>query len=78
METSCEEELAASKQYAQELFNQLSLNAAILVVLLDQAGGMAEVTKEELESIDVTKANARLYYDEEREVYVIEGMYEDA
>lgn len=63
------------QEYALETFEQLKLNAAILVILLEQAGGLAEFTKEELESIDVSAANARLHYDEDRNVYVLEGVY---
>jgi hypothetical protein len=71
-------ELEDMRAWARDLFEQLKLNAAVLVILLEQAGGVAEFTPEELSAIDVNRANVRMYLDEERNVYVVEGLYDDA
>lgn len=66
------------KLHNDELMEMLKWNAAIVTVLLEQAGGVAEVSAEDLQRIDLSKANATVEYDSERDVYVIKGVYEDA
>lgn len=66
------------KLHNDELMEMLKWNAAIVTVLLEQAGGVAEVSAEDLQRIDLSKANATVEYDSARDVYVIKGVYEDA
>lgn len=74
-ETSSEEVEAYSVQYVQELQESLNWHAAILTVLLQEAGGVVEVEAKDLEGIQLDRAKASVSYDEERKVYTIEGLY---
>lgn len=73
LETSSEH---TEKEY-QELLQMLKWSNAVLSVLLEEAGGVVEIDKEVLHGIDLNKVVAGLYLDEERNVYVVEGVYED-
>jgi hypothetical protein len=54
------------------LLENLKLNAAVCVILLEQAGGLAEFTPEDLAAINLGKVNVTLSHDEERNLYVLE------
>lgn len=69
------ETVAYTAEQIKELQDSLNWHAAILTVLLLEAGGVVEVDAKELGKIDLNKAKARISYDEEREVYTIEGLY---
>lgn len=78
LETSSElSELDQLRQDYDLLLENLKLNAAVCVILLEQAGGVAEFTPDELASVDLGRSNVRLSHDEERNVYVVEGVYEN-
>lgn len=53
----------------------LNWHAAILTVLLQEAGGVVEVEAKDLEGIQLNRAKAQVTYDGERDVYTIEGLY---
>lgn len=74
-ETSSELEQVIA--HRDEVMNMLKWNAAIVAILLEQAGGVAEVTREDLERVDLSKVNATVEYDQERDMYVIKGVYDD-
>lgn len=62
-------------EYVKELQESLNWHAAILTVLLAEAGGVVEVEAKDLEGIQLEKAKAQVSYDEERNAYIIEGLY---
>ena len=62
----------------QELYENLKLNAAVCVLLLEQAGGAAEFTPEELQAVDLSKSNIALSFDEEKKIYRLEGVYDES
>lgn len=63
--------------HRDELMDMLKWNAAIVAILLEQAGGVAEVTRADLERVDLSKVNATVEYDQKRDMYVIKGVYDD-
>lgn len=73
-ETSFEELKALYK----ETYDNLRWVMAINSVLLQEAGGAAEINRETLESIDLNKTRVEITYDVERDVYKVEGVYNDA
>ena len=74
-----EESLSETSSEARiaELYEMLRWNVGILTVLLQEAGGLVEIDKPTLEGIDVSKARTVVSYDEDREVYIVEGVFED-
>lgn len=60
-----------------ELYEMLRWNVGILTVLLQEAGGLVEIDKATLEGIDVMKVRTVVSYDEEKEIYKVEGVFED-
>lgn len=70
-----EEETVYTNGYVKELQESLNWHAAILTVLLQEAGGVVEVEAKDLEGIRLDRARAQVSYDEERKVYTIEGLY---
>lgn len=70
-------EVANLRLHNDELMEMLKWNAAIVAVLLEQAGGVAEVEREDLERIDLSKVNATVEYNQEKDIYVIKGVYDD-
>jgi len=61
----------------EQVVESLNWHAAILAVLLQEAGGIVEIRKDELTGIQLDKAKVSITYDKERKVYVIEGLYTD-
>lgn len=59
----------------KHLRESLDWHAALLTVLLLEAGGVVEVDAKELEKIDLNRAQARISLDEERNVFIVEGLY---
>ena len=74
-ETKVVEGDEVSNDEIETLRQSLDWHAAILTVLLLEAGGVVEVDAKELEKIDLNRAQARISFDEERNVYIIEGLY---
>jgi hypothetical protein len=70
-------EMAQLIAHRDEIMDMLKWNAAVMAILLEQAGGVAEVTRQELESVDLAKVNATVEYDAQRDIYVIRGVYEE-
>jgi hypothetical protein len=66
-----------SIEYVHELQNMLNWNAAIVYILLAEAGGLVEVKREVLEAVDVASVNTQVSFDQNKDVYVIEGVYKD-
>jgi hypothetical protein len=64
-----------SSEYVAEIEHSLNWHAAILAVLLQEAGGVVEVKAEDLEKIKLSEAKASVVYNEDRNVYIIEGLY---
>ncbi len=71
-----EESEVYSEEYVESLRENLNWSTAILTVLLQEAGGAVEVSREDIEGIDLNRASASVKYDEAREMYIIEGNYE--
>lgn len=71
--TSSEESLLEELQGKREA---LKWSNAVLAVLLQQAGGVVELTKEDLESIDLNKLTITATYVAARDIYVVEGEFE--
>lgn len=72
-----EEQRDALKAYAAELYEKLRWNIGISIVMLQEAGGVVEIEKEVLESINIDTVQLMVRYDEEREIYIVEGVFED-
>jgi hypothetical protein len=68
-EISSEEELS--------LRENLDWHAAILAVLLEEAGGAVEISAEDLNGISLASAQATVSYDPERDVYTIERVRQE-
>jgi hypothetical protein len=66
-----------SAEVLAELQQSLDWHAAILAVLLQEAGGVVEVKADDLTGINLAQARASISYDDERKVYIIEGLYTD-
>jgi len=64
-----------TNEYVQELQDSLNWHAAIMTVLLAEAGGVVELSGKELNAIQLDRAKAQVSYDEDRDVYIIEGLY---
>lgn len=60
------------------LNDMLNWHAALLAVLLEEAGGVVEVKSEDLYAIDLASAKATITQDEDRGVFIIERMVFDA
>jgi hypothetical protein len=67
----------SSEQY-QELMTSLNWHAAILAVLLEEAGGAVEVSAEDLEKINVVTARVRITRQDETNTYLIERQVAEA
>lgn len=67
----------ALREHRDQIMEMLKWNTAIVSVLLQEAGGLVEIPKETLEGIDLTKTQTLVTPDEERGVYIIEGVFED-
>lgn len=63
------------KEYITTLEENLNWHAAILAVLLQEAGGVVEVDAEELRRINLSKAQAAISFDPENNTYKVEGLY---
>lgn len=74
---SDDEALRLMKEAYDLAVENWKVNAAVCVILLEQAGGMAEFTPEQLEAVDLNRANVTVTHDEERNMYVIEGSYDE-
>ncbi len=72
-------EESPSETSYDEVVEMLKWNTAILIALLDHHGGMINVEKELLESIDLRKRAVRISFDEEKATYIVEsGEINDA
>lgn len=66
-----------SEEEYQTLVRDKEWLAAINAVLLQEAGGVVEITKEALKSIDLTRTQFEIRYNEESETYTIEGVFNE-
>jgi hypothetical protein len=71
-------ELEENRKYSAELLDMLKWNVGILTVVLQEAGGMIEVDQQELESIDLSKTRTEISFDEERNVYIVKGIFNES
>jgi len=70
-------ETSSADKYVAELEDMLKWNVAILTVLLQEAGGLVEISRETLEGINVGQAKTQVSFDSAKQVYLIEGVYDD-
>lgn len=71
------EEKTSEEQIAF-LNDMLNWHAALLAVLLEEAGGVVEVKGEDLYAIDLATAKATITHDQDRNVFIIERKTTDA
>ena len=76
-ETSSELTVEQLMEYNDQLFDRLKWMVAINTVLLQEAGGLVEIDQSVLESINVMAARTEVTLDQERGVYIIEGIFEE-
>lgn len=80
LETSCDcddnviNTVQVSVEEYEQLTESLNWHAAILAVLLEEAGGAVEVKREDLADIKLTEARAAISYIEETDKYLIERV----
>lgn len=67
-----------SSELLEELTLSLNWHAAILAVLLEEAGGVVEVKAEDIEKIDVARAKVQISFDEENNMYTIERLNDES
>lgn len=70
-------ELEEVTQNIRLLSDNLNWHAAILAVLLEEAGGVVQLKRDDLDGIDLATAKATIAYDEATETYTIERLQPD-
>lgn len=66
-------ETSSDEGYAQ-LLEMLKWNTAAMVAILDHHGGTVRIERAVLEGIDLAERAVQISYDEENELYVVEGV----
>lgn len=77
---SSDEKFVETKQDLEDLVEQhnklqeiAQWTHGILAVLLQEQGGVVEISEESLSSIDMSRSTLTVKFDDERKVYIVEG-----
>jgi len=68
----------SSETSSDELMENLRWSMAITAVLLQEAGGLVEIKQKVLEGINLNTVQTKVLFDEDRKVYIIEGVYDES
>lgn len=62
----------------EETMDLLRWTHGILAAVLQEAGGVIEIEEKDLSSVDLSKSQIKVNFDEERKVYIVEGFDREA
>jgi hypothetical protein len=66
-----------SDEFVDALIEEKKWLSAINAVLLQEAGGLVEIDKKTLLSIDLNNTAIKITYNEETETYTVEGVFNE-